>query len=138
MADAIRGSKSLLPPLAAMEPAPKRARLGHERVAFVFQNTTPQPDGNLWAPKMLLLITEGDKNLVVCDGSPQHGSWMQLPDVLTISFHHSGTGKPKTHVFKQITGTDSWLQVICTPPWQGVLIPHRGGTESPVIQAADI
>ena len=131
-------SKSLLPPLVAMEPAPKRARLGYERVAFVFQNTTPQPDGNLWPPKLLHLIADGQTHLVVCDGSPPHGSWIQLPDVLTISFHHSGTGKVKTHVFKQIAGTESWLQVICTPPWQGVLIPHNGGTESPVIQAADI
>ena len=130
-------SKSLLPPLVAMEPAPKRARLGYERVAFVFQNTTPQPDGNLWPPKLLHLIADGQIHQVVCDGSPPHGSWIQLPDVLTISFHHSGTGKVKTHVFKQIAGTESWLQVICTPPWQGVLIPHNGGTESPVIQAAD-
>ena len=120
-----------------MEPAPKRARLGYERVAFVFQNTTPQPDGNLWAPKLLHLIAYGEKRLVVCDGSPPHGNWIQLPDVLTISFHHSGAGKVKTHVFKQIAGTESWLQVICTPPWQGVLIPHNGGTESPVIEAAD-
>ena len=32
----------LLPLLSSMEPAPKRARVGHERTSFVFQCTTPQ------------------------------------------------------------------------------------------------
>lgn len=126
--------------LEAMEPAPKRPRLGYEQCAFVFQNTTPQPDGTLWPPKLLRLIVTvtGDTNQVECDGSPPHGSWMQLPDVLTITFHHSGGTNVKTHVFKQIAGTEAWLQISCFAPWQGVLIPHNGGTMSPVITESDI
>jgi hypothetical protein len=51
----------LLPLLSAMEPAPKRPRVGHERTSFVFQCTTPQADGSLWRPKLLRLIVTGDK-----------------------------------------------------------------------------
>jgi len=109
--------------LSSMEPAPKRARVGHERTSFVFQCTTPQADGSLWRPKLLRLICTGDKNEVVCDESPPHGSWMQLPDMLTITFHHKGGPNVKTSVFHPIEGTEAWLQVNCGAPWQGVLIP---------------
>ena len=128
----------LLPLLSAMEPAPKRPRVGHERTSFVFQCTTPQADGSLWRPRLLRLIVTGDKNQVVCDESPPHGSWMQLPDVLTITFHHKGGANVKTCVFRQIEGTEAWLQVTCVAPWQGVLIPHNGGMLSPVINEADL
>ena len=136
--DAVRVAKRVLHSLEAMESARKRPRLGYEQCAFVFQNTTPQPDGTLWPPKLLRLIVTGDTNQVVCDGSPPHGSWMQLPDVLTITFHHSGGANVKTHVFRQIEGTEAWLQVTCVAPWQGVLVPHNGGTLSPVNSETDI
>ncbi len=97
--EAERVAKRLLHTLEAREPARKRLRLGYEQCAFVFQNTTPHPDGTLWPPKLLRLIVNGDTNQVVCDGSPPHGSWMQLPDVLTITFHHSGGANVKTYVF---------------------------------------
>ena len=137
-ADAVvREGERVLQALEAMEPARKRPRLGHEQCAFVFQNTTPQPDGTLWPPKLLRLIVTGDTNQVVCDGSPPHGSWMQLPDVLTVTFHHSGGANVKTHVFRQIEGTEAWLQVTCVAPWQGVLIPLIGGTLSQVVSDTD-
>ena len=117
----------LLPLLSSMEPAPKRARVGHERTSFVFQCTTPQADGSLWRPKLLRLICTGDKNEVVCDESPPHGSWMQLPDMLTITFHHKGGANVKTSVFHPIEGTEAWLQVNCGAPWQGFLIPSSTG-----------
>ena len=135
--DAERVAKRLLHTQEDMEPARKRPRLGYEQCAFVFQSTTPQPDGTLWPPKLLRLIVTGDTNQVVCDGSPPHGTWMQLPDMLTITFHHSGGANVKTCVFRQIEGTEAWLQVICVAPWQGVLIPHNGGTLSPVISETD-
>ena len=137
-ADAVvREGERVLQALEAMEPARKRPRLGHEQCAFVFQNTTPQPDGTLWPPKLLRLIVTGDTNQVECDGSPPHGSWMQLPDVLTITFHHSGGANVKTCVFRQIEGTEAWLQVTCVAPWQGVLIPLIGGTLSQVVSDTD-
>ena len=137
-ADAVvREGERVLQALEAMEPARKRPRLGHEQCAFVFQNTTPQPDGTLWPPKLLRLIVTGDTNQVECDGSPPHGSWMQLPDVLTVTFHHSGGANVKTHVFRQIEGTEAWLQVTCVAPWQGVLIPLIGGTLSQVVSDTD-
>ena len=120
----------------AMEPAPKRSRLGHEQSSFVFQCTTPQADGTLWPPKLLRLIVTGDTNQVVCDESPPHGSWMQLPDMLTISFHHSGGVKVKTSVFHPIEGTEAWLQVNCGAPWQGVLIPSYTGPLQQILSIA--
>ena len=113
---------------SAMEPAQKRPRVGYEQSAFLFQCTTPQPDGSLWPPKLLQLVVNGDKHEVCCDHSPPHGTWMQLPDTLAITFHHSGGAKVKTSVFKPIEGTDAWLQTNAGPPWQGVLIPKAAGT----------
>lgn len=109
--------------LPGMEPAPKRSRLGMEKSAFIFQCTTPKPDGTLWPPKLLELVVNGEKNEVRCDGCSAHGSWMLLLDVLTVTFHHAGGSNVKTSVFRHIEGTEAWLQTNCGPPWQGVLIP---------------
>jgi hypothetical protein len=111
-----------------MEPAKKRPRLGYEQSAFVFQCTAAKPDGNLWPPMLLQLVVNGDKHEVCCNHSPPHGTWMEFPDVLTISFHFSGGANVKTSVFKPIEGTEAWLQVNCGAPWQGVLIPTTTGT----------
>ena len=113
---------------SAMEPAQKRPRVGYEQSAFLFQCTTPEPDGSLWPPKLLQLVVNGDKHEVCCDHSQPHGTWVQLPDTLAITFHHSGGAKVKTSVFKPIEGTDAWLQTNAGPPFQGVLIPKTGGT----------
>jgi hypothetical protein len=92
--------------------------------AFIFQCTTPKPDGTLWPPKLLELVVNGEKNEVRCDRGSAHGSWMLLPDVLTITFHHAGGANVKTSVFRHIEGTEAWLQTNCGHPWQGVLIPY--------------
>ena len=113
---------------SAMEPAQKRPRVGYEQSAFLFQCTTPQPDGSLWPPKLLQLVVNGDKHEVCCDHSQPHGTWVQFPDTLAITFHHSGGAKVKTCVFTPIQGTDAWLQNNAEPPFQGVLIPKSGGT----------
>ena len=113
-----------------MEPAPKRCRLGYERQAFIFQCTTPHADGTLYKPHVLQLVVNNDTNQVICDRSQPHGTWVQLPDALTITFHYAGGPMVKTSVFRPITGTDSWLQVNCGSPWQGVLIPFVGTLET--------
>ena len=110
--------------LPGMEPAPKRSRLGMVQSAFIFQCTTPKPDGTLWPPKLLELVVNGEKNEVRCDRGSAHGSWMLLPDVLTVTFHHAGGANVKTSVFRHIEGTEAWLQTNCGHPWQGVLIPY--------------
>ena len=46
--------------LPGMEPAPKRSRLGMVQSAFIFQCTTPKPDGTLWPPKLLELVVNGE------------------------------------------------------------------------------
>jgi hypothetical protein len=127
-ADAARLFCRLLFLQSAMEPAQKRPRVGYEQSAFLFQCTTPQPDGSLWPPKLLQLIVNGDKHEVCCDHSQPHGTWVQLPDTLAITFHHSGGAKVKTCVFTPIQGTEAWLQNNAQPPFQGVLIPKSGGT----------
>ena len=102
--------------------------MGYEQSAFVFQCTSAKPDGNLWPPMLLQLVVNGDKHEVCCNHGPPHGTWMELPDVLTISFHYSGGANVKTSVFKRIEGTEAWLQVNCGAPWQAVLIPTTTGT----------
>ena len=105
---------------SAIETAKKRPRLGYEQSAFVFQRTSAKPDGNLWPPLLLQLVVNGDKHEVCCNHGPPHGTWMEFPDVLTISVHFSGGASVKTSVFKPIEGTGAWLQVNCGAPWQGV------------------
>jgi hypothetical protein len=126
-ADAARLFCRLLFLQSAMEPAQKRPRVGYEQSAFLFQCTTPQPDGSHWPPKLLQLIVNGDKHEVCCDGSRPHGTWEQLPNTLSVTFHPSGGDKVKTGVFKPIKGTDAWLQTNAGR-FQGVLIPKTGGT----------
>ena len=117
-----------------MEPAPKRSRLGMVQSAFIFQCTTPKPDGTLWPPKLLELVVNGEKNEVRCDGCSAHGSWMLHLDVLTVIFHHSGGANVKTSVFRRIAGTEAWLQTNCGPPYQNVLIPYSAaGTQEHVL-----
>jgi hypothetical protein len=117
----------------AMEPPPKRPRLGHEQCSFVFQSTTPTEGQRLYKPKLLQLIDENGENKVVCDGSPPHGSWMQKADELTIIFHHKGEiDRMKECVFRLIEGTEAWVQVKCHLEWRSVLIPSSTGSFQPM------
>ena len=56
-----------------MEPAPKRSRLGMVQSAFIFQCTTPKPDGTLWPPKLLELVVNGEKNEAGATGAQHMG-----------------------------------------------------------------
>ena len=127
-ATAARTCCSFFALVSAMEPAKKRPRLGYEQSAFVLQCTSVNPDGNLWPPLLLQLVVNGDKHEVCCNHGPPHGTWMEFPDVLTISFHYSGGANVKTSVYKPIEGTGAWLQVNGGAAWKGVLIPTTTGT----------
>ena len=85
---------------AMSEPAPKRARLGRDQ-SFVLQCTSVEANGDMWPPKLLQLISDGDKtNRVRCNGCPAHGNWMLYADCLTITFQFAGGPKVKTSHFK--------------------------------------
>ena len=83
-------------------------------------DATVREDGQLWWPLALVLIDDG---AVSVNNGPKQGFWEDSSSgLLTLHFHWSGQGTPKTLNFMPIEHTKSYLQVMATPPWQNVLI----------------
>lgn len=110
-----------------MEHASKRRRIdAGEAMEYYWQGTSPQWNGTLYRPLRIQLVVVGNEHKVIVDGGAPHGTWKEQADCLVVTFNWQSRHEAATeHILKQVADTDVHVQVNCSPPWQGVLVPIK-------------
>ena len=81
-------------------------------------------NGRLWEPSHIEFVVENGRSLVRCNGGAAHGSWSELGDTLTLTYHYmSVDSKAKTSKFQRIAGACAYLKTTGDLEWRSVLVP---------------